>query len=156
MSIVKTPEELPAALENAMKFCREVLIESFIVGQEITVGVLNGKALPIIEVAPKSGFYDYESKYTPGKTDYILPARISAELTAQVSTLSENIYNWIGCRGAARLDYMIDGRGNPYFLEINTIPGMTETSLLPKAAKAAGIEFAQLCEAILESARLDD
>jgi D-alanine-D-alanine ligase len=156
MTIVRKPEELTAALEKAAGFCNEVLIETFITGQEITVGVLNGQALPIIEIAPKSGFYDYESKYTPGRTEYILPARIAPEITQQVSELSVNIFNWLGCRGAARADYIVDGRGNAWFLEINTIPGMTETSLLPKAAQAAGIDFAGLCEKILNTAGLDN
>ncbi len=156
MTIVKEVAGLPAALEKAVPYCNEVLVESFIAGCEVTCGVLGSEALPLIEVAPKSGFYDYESKYTPGKTEYILPARITSATAERIAKESVSIMNWLGCRGAARLDYMIDVSGEPYFLEINTIPGMTQTSLLPKAAAAAGISFEQLCERILNSAELDN
>lgn len=155
MTIVKEAAGLPAALEKAVPYCNEVLVEAFIAGCEVTCGVLGLEALPLIEVAPKSGFYDYESKYTPGKTEYILPARITSTTAERITKESVSIMNWLGCRGAARLDYMIDASGEPYFLEINTIPGMTQTSLLPKAAAAAGISFEQLCERILNSAELE-
>jgi len=156
MTIVKEAADLPAALEKAVPYCHEVLVEAFITGCEVTCGVLGLEALPLIEVAPKSGFYDYESKYTPGKTEYILPARIESATAARIAKQSVAIMKWLGCRGAARLDYMLDASGEPYFLEINTIPGMTQTSLLPKAAAAAGIDFTQLCKRILNSAELDN
>lgn len=156
MTIVKKMEDLENALALAAKSGTEILVEDFIQGTEVTVGVLNGKALPVIEIAPKSGFYDYESKYTPGKTEYHVPARISVEMEAHLRDLSEKIFSWMGCRGCARMDYILAGDGQPYFLEVNTIPGMTETSLVPKAAKGAGIEFVDLCEEILQGATLDN
>lgn len=153
--IVHRKTELEGAILQAQKFCREVLIERFITGREVTAGVIDGEPLPLIEVAPKSGFYDYEAKYTPGKTDYILPARVSKKIEKKTRELSAAIYSWLGCRGAARVDYIVDKKHVPQFLEINTIPGMTETSLLPKAAAAAGIDFNGLCEKILQGATLD-
>lgn len=155
MTIVKKIEELKNALALAAKSGAEVLVEDFIEGTEVTVGVLNGKSLPVVEIAPKSGFYDYESKYTPGKTEYHVPARILAEMEKHLREESEKIFFWMNCRGCARMDYIVASDGKPYFLEVNTIPGMTETSLVPKAAKGAGIDFVHLCEEILQGATLD-
>lgn len=155
-TIVKENTLLSQAIADAARYDQKVLIEHYIVGDEVTVAVLDGKALPSIEIVPKSGFYDFESKYTPGKTEYHVPARISDALNQHLARLSEDIVRHLDCRGAPRVDYMIDKKNEPYFLEINTIPGMTETSLLPKAARGVGIEFAELCERILLSARLDN
>lgn len=155
ITIVKKRADLPLAIREAAKFCDDILIEAFIRGRELTAGIIDGQSLPLIEVAPKSGFYDYKSKYTPGQTEYLLPAPIAASLARKISTISEKIYAWLGCCGAARLDYIVDKKGKPWFLEINTIPGMTATSLLPKAAAAAGMNFGDLCERILVGARLD-
>jgi D-alanine-D-alanine ligase len=154
MTVVKEKTELAAAIQTAKKFCSDVLIEQYIQGTEVTVSVLNGKALPIVEIVPKSGFYDFAAKYTPGKTEYFAPARIPADVAEKISRTSEAVAQRLGCRGAPRVDYMLDEELNDYFLEINTIPGMTETSLLPKAAKAVGIDFASLCEEILLGADL--
>ncbi len=151
---VKEQNNLSAALEIARGFDRKILIEEFIQGKEVTAGVLNGKALPLIEIAPKSGFYDFHSKYTKGATDYILPARISEELTREIQESTVEIYHELGCEGVGRADYIIDSEDRPFFLEINTIPGMTETSLIPKAAAHAGLTFEKLVENILDSARL--
>ncbi len=155
MTIVRDKNELAAAIANGLNFCDEVLVEEFITGTEVTSSILNGKALPLVEIAPKSGFYDYQSKYTAGMTEYHVPARIDAGVAKKIADISEKIAAALGCRGTPRADYIVDKNGTPYFLEINTIPGMTATSLLPKAAKATGIEFADLCEMILKTARLD-
>ncbi|MBL7685143.1 MAG: D-alanine--D-alanine ligase, partial [Deltaproteobacteria bacterium] len=111
-------------------------------------------ALPLIEVVPKSGFYDFQSKYTKGATEYILPARLSEKLSREIQQATVEIYYELGCEGVARADYMIDSEENFYFLEINTIPGMTETSLIPKSAAFMGLSFEDLVEKILDSARL--
>lgn len=153
VAIVRRAEELPAALAAALVYDSTVLIEEFIEGMEITVGVLDGEALPIIQVAPKGGFYDYHAKYTAGQTEYILPAPLPALLYTQVQEAAAAAFRALGCVGAARVDFMV--RGEEFFcLEVNTIPGMTETSLLPKAARQAGISFAQLTQRILAGAGL--
>ncbi len=154
ISIVKESPELAKAVKEAAQWDSKVLVEEFISGREVTVGVLDGKALPLIEVAPKSGFYDFHSKYTKGATDYIVPARISAALSEAIQKTTLEIFYELGCEGVARADYIIDPEEKFFFLEINTIPGMTETSLIPKAAAHAGINFENLVEKILDSARL--
>lgn len=154
MSIVREQKDLAKAIKTALEYDDKILVEEFIMGTEVAVSVLNGKVLPPVEIVPKSGFYDYESKYTVGKTEYFVPARIDKKVAENLAKISEKIVKEMGCRGAPRIDYIINDKGEPYFLEVNTIPGMTETSLLPKAAKAVGLEFADLCEEILRSARL--
>ncbi len=160
MSIVKNGEELRDALQNSFQYDDKVLVEQYIQGGEITVSVLAGKVLPIIQVVPKSGFYDFTSKYTKGMTEYIVPAPISEALRERVSRLSEKIFAVMSLEGCARLDFMIEkpanGEEQEYFLEVNTLPGMTETSLVPKAAAAAGMSFEDLCEAILKTASLKE
>lgn len=155
MSIVRDQKDLAKAIKTALEFDDQILVEEFIKGMEVTVSVLNGKALSSVEIVPKSGFYDYESKYTVGKTEYFVPARIDKKMAEHLAKVSEKIVKEMACRGTPRIDYIINDKGEPYFLEVNTIPGMTETSLLPKAAKAVGMEFADLCEEILKSAILD-
>ena len=124
-------------------------------GVEIAVSVLDGKALPIVEVEPKSGVYDYASKYTAGATQYFCPARLPAETLRHCMQQAEQAVLVTGCAGAPRVDMIIPDGGEPVILEINTVPGMTETSLLPKAAAAAGISFEELCLRILGTARLE-
>lgn len=124
-------------------------------GREIAVSVLNGEALMPVEVAPKSGVYDYVSKYTAGATEYFCPARLPAETLRYCMNRAEQAVLAAGCSGAPRVDMIVPGGGEPMILEINTIPGMTETSLLPKAAAAAGIDFEALCLRILASAQLE-
>ncbi|MBM4346816.1 MAG: D-alanine--D-alanine ligase [Deltaproteobacteria bacterium] len=153
-SIVKKEEELPRALKEAGKYDEEILVETFIKGKEITVGILNDIALPIIEIAPKSGFYDYHSKYTKGETEYIIPARIPREKYLHAQEISLRAFRALGCSGCARVDLMTDEEGNPFVIDVNTMPGMTETSLLPKAAEHVGISFGELAERILLGAAL--
>ncbi|MCP5464040.1 MAG: D-alanine--D-alanine ligase [Deltaproteobacteria bacterium] len=155
MTRVFQSEELPGALDAAFEFCDELLVESFIKGIEVTVSVLNGQALPSIEIAPKSGFYDYKSKYTSGMTEYIVPARLPEDVLQKLASTSERVYKQMGCRGAARCDYMVANDKELYFLEVNTLPGLTETSLLPKAAQGKGMSFLELCENLLMHARCD-
>lgn len=161
MTIVHKKEELSAALKLALQHDSTILVEQYITGVEVTVGVLNGQALPPLEIVPKSGFYDYQSKYTKGMTDYIVPARISPTLTEELKKTSEAVFQEMDLEGVARLDFIIGkepqkkgGEAPPFFLEVNTIPGMTETSLVPKMAQAAGISFEELAEKLLQGARL--
>lgn len=153
ISIVREEKDFKAALEEALKLDETVLIEEFIEGIETTVSVLNGRALPVIEIVPKSGFYDFTSKYTKGLTDYIVPARIPDGVRNRLQKTSETAWKVLGLAGFARLDFIIR-KDAAYFLEANTIPGMTETSLVPKAAAAAGLSFEDLCEDVLKGAAL--
>ncbi len=153
ISIVREKGQLPMALVTALQRCHEVLIEEFIAGREITAAVLNGSPLPLIEIKPKSGFYDYESKYTAGETEYIVAPDLDPGTAENITALAVRTYEVIGCCGAARVDFILTADGTPYILEINTIPGMTETSLLPKAAGHAGMTFNNLVEKILLSAK---
>jgi D-alanine-D-alanine ligase len=146
--------ELERAVTAALKFDEVVLVERFVLGKEVQVGILNGRVLGAIEVAPKKGIYDYESKYTPGMTEYFMPARLPATRYGGVLNLAERAARVLGCSGGLRVDLLVTEGQNEYVLEVNTLPGMTETSLLPKIAQAAGYDFALLCEAILDSARL--
>ena len=148
LTIVQEREELPAALEKAFSYDTEVLVEEFIDGSELTIGILGGnkpEALPVVEIVPYSGIYDYHAKYTKGATEYYVPARIDAETARITQKTALDAFAILGCSGVARVDVRLDPSNHPYVLEVNTIPGMTETSLLPKAAKAAGISFATLC-----------
>jgi D-alanine-D-alanine ligase len=154
VSIVHDAQGLQAGLDEALRFDDLVLVEEFIAGAEVTVGVLGDQALPIIQVVPKGGFYDFQSKYTPGQTEYLLPAPLPEAVTRRLRDVSVTACQALGCRGAARVDFIVRGM-ELFCLEVNTIPGMTETSLLPKAAGAAGIPFDQLVLRILADAGLD-
>lgn len=151
VTIAQNPAELIAGLRAGLEYDRTILVEEFIQGEEATVSVLNGQALPVIQVIPKSGFYDFSSKYTVGQTEYLLPAPFLPEIYHELQQSAAAAIATLGCLGAARADFMIK-HGKTYCLEVNTIPGMTETSLLPKAAAAAGIDFDELAQLILESA----
>lgn len=151
VTIANNPDELAAGLRAGLTYDRTILVEEFIQGDEATVSVLNGAALPVIQVVPKSGFYDFSSKYTAGQTEYLLPAPFSKEIYGELQESAVAAVAILGCLGAARADFMIKD-GHTYCLEVNTIPGMTETSLLPKAAAHAGIDFDELVQRILESA----
>lgn len=131
---------------------RGVLMEEYLPGLELTVGILDGHALPIVDIRPKSGFYDFARKYTKGATDYLVPAGIPEALTASLQSWSERAFAILGASGVGRVDYRLDASGAAKCLEVNTIPGMTETSLLPMAARAAGIEFEELCDRVCREA----
>jgi len=154
ISIVQSVEALRHGIDTAAALDDSVLVEEYIDGLELTVSVLNGEALPVIQIVPKTGFYDYHAKYTVGQTDYLLPAPIDAGVYTRMQEAAVDACQALGCRGAARVDFMLRDK-EFYCLEVNSIPGMTETSLLPKAAKAAGLEFGQLVELILLDADLD-
>lgn len=160
VEIVKEENQLDEALANAFKYSRDILVEEFIGGKELTVSMMqkDGEvvALPVIHIAPHSGTYDYHSKYTKGATEYICPADLDEETTKKVQEISKQAYEVLGCSGVARADVMLDEEGNGYVLEINTVPGMTATSLVPKAAAAAGITFPELCNIILQSASVNN
>lgn len=156
VGIVRKRGDLVPAIQNAMESDTKILVEEYIVGREVTLSIVNGRIFPIIEIIPKSGFYDYTAKYTKGMTEYICPASVSQKAEEFLRTWSLKLYHFLDCNGPVRFDYILktsEGE-TPYFLELNTIPGMTETSLVPKAAAAAGIAFEELVEEILSSAKL--
>jgi len=144
-----TREELTAAMADALNFDSAVLVEQLIKGRELTVGVLGDQVLPVIEIHPLDGFYDYTNKYTKGRTEYFCPADLPAKVTAEVQKYALMAHQSVGNTIYSRVDFLLEG-DSPYCLEINTIPGMTATSLLPKAAAVVGITFPQLCRRIVE------
>ncbi|RLD97426.1 MAG: D-alanine--D-alanine ligase, partial [Aquificota bacterium] len=152
VSIVDKEEVLEAALRKAYKYGDTVLVEEYIEGREITVGILGDEPLPVIEIIPETGFYDYRAKYTPGLTRYEVPAKLPRDIALMVQDMALLAHRALGCKDVSRVDFRLSEDGTPYVLEVNTIPGMTETSLLPKAAAAAGISFEELVLRILESA----
>jgi D-alanine-D-alanine ligase len=154
VSIVHEAAGLAAAVREALRYDDEVLVERFIRGKEICVGLLDGRVLGAIEVAPKREFYDYQAKYTPGQSEYHFPARLSPTRYRCVLALAEQANRALGCCGAARVDLLVTEGDNEYVLEVNSLPGMTPTSLLPKIAAGAGYGYDKLVEAILASARL--
>ncbi|HLF17306.1 MAG TPA: D-alanine--D-alanine ligase [Candidatus Omnitrophota bacterium] len=145
ISYAASKAELEAALALAWQYGEEVLVEEAIEGTEVTVGILDQAPLPIVEICPKNKFFDFKAKYEKGMTEYIVPARLSQEAAKAVQETALKAYKLLGCRHLARVDFMVDRKGQHYLLEVNTIPGFTATSLLPKAAKHAGINFNQLC-----------
>lgn len=154
ISIVREPGDMAAALDTALKFDSEVLIEKFIEGMEITGPVLGNdilECLPLVEIVPNGGFYDYEAKYTPGATDEICPARLSPEQTRAAQQLAVQAHRALGCRGFSRTDMLVDADGI-WVLEVNTIPGMTPTSLLPRSADVAGLSFSALLDRMIDLA----
>lgn len=152
VTIVDKKEDLRRAINKAFEFGAEVIVEEFIEGKELTVGILNDSALPVIQIAPKRRFYDDIAKYTSGATDYLVPAPISKSEAEAAQKTALAAHKALYCRSFSRVDMILDKNGKAVILEVNTIPGMTKLSLLPKAAQAAGIEFSQLCEVILDSA----
>ncbi|HEY5345594.1 MAG TPA: D-alanine--D-alanine ligase [Verrucomicrobiae bacterium] len=152
LQFVERAEDWQNALAEALKFDSEVLVEEKIVGRETTVGILGGKVLPVVEVRPKAGSYDYANKYTPGNTEYFCPADFDAATTQRIQAAALGAFQAIGGRDYARVDVMVRADGSPVVLEVNTLPGMTETSLLPKAAAAAGMNYATLCQRMIDLA----
>jgi D-alanine-D-alanine ligase len=153
ITVVQHAGDLPAAITAALCYGGELLIEDYIQGREMTAAVLNGKALPLVEIIPRSGLYDYSAKYTSGNTDYRVAPDLPPDTRDAMQTLAVQAYAALGCSGAARVDFILRDSVQPYLLEVNTIPGMTETSLLPMAARGAGIDFDRLVEHMLHSAR---
>ena len=154
VTIVRDEAQLEEAVTEALKYDPILVVEQFLDGREFTVSVLDGKALSVIEIRPHSGEYDYKSKYTVGATEYLVPAPISAEMTAEMQRIGELVYREVQGSGVIRVDVMTDHADNMYVLEYNTVPGMTATSLVPKAAKEMGIDFPTLCEKILLTASI--
>jgi D-alanine-D-alanine ligase len=152
LQFVEQLEDWPNAIAEALKFDSEVLVEEKIVGRETTVGILDDKALPVVEVRPKSGSYDYKNKYTAGRTEYFCPADFDPATTKRIQDVALGAFHAIGGRDYARVDIMVNSRNEPIVLEVNTQPGMTETSLMPKAAAAAGINYEQLCQRMIDLA----
>ncbi len=157
VKFARTADELPGALVGAFSYDRKVLIERYVKGRDLAVSVLDGPsgpaALPVVEAVPREeDFYDYESRYEIGMTTFVCPAELSDDTTARAQELALDVYRLLGCRGVARVDLMLDEAGELWVLETNVIPGMTETSLLPQAADAAGISFDELIARLLDSA----
>jgi D-alanine-D-alanine ligase len=152
LHFVNRVEDWGPALAESLRHDSLILVEPRIVGAECTVGILGSQVLPVVEVRPHSGRYDYHSKYTKGATDYLCPAPFNQETTARVQAAALGAFRAIGGRDYARVDVMVTTAGEPVVLEVNTLPGMTETSLLPKAAAAAGFSYGELCQRIVELA----
>jgi len=157
--IVKKENELESAINEASKYDRELLIEKFVSGRELTIGVLGDQALPILEIIPKGGFYDFNNKYpflnpqAGGGAEHVCPANINAKKTKEIQELALRAFRAAGLQVYARVDAILSENGQPFILEINNIPGMTETSLLPEAAAAVGIGYADLCARIIALSR---
>ena len=149
LRLVERIDQLTEAFREAERFGGPVMIEQYIPGRELTAAILEDRALPIVEIIPEAGLYDYESKYTDGKSRYITEPDLSPEVVAEIQDLSLRTFQALGCYGYARVDVRLDPGQVPYVLEINTLPGMTAHSLVPKAAGAAGIDFQELIERII-------
>lgn len=148
--LVKDDSEYQAALDECFKYDNQVLVEDYIDGREFSVGVIGGKALPIVEIIPNEGWYDYENKYKDGATTHVCPAELNAELTQKMQKVAEDAYEAIGCEPYSRIDIMMDKDEKMYCLEVNTLPGMTSTSLIPDEARAVGVDYPTLCENIVK------
>jgi D-alanine-D-alanine ligase len=157
--IVKKEHELDAALKEAAKYDRKLLVEKFVSGRELTIGILGDQALPILEIIPKGGFYDFNTKYpflnpqAGASAEHVCPANVEADLTKKIQELALRAFRALGLLVYGRVDVLLSDKGEPFVLEVNTIPGMTEASLLPEAAAAAGISYVDLCLRIIELSR---
>jgi len=159
ISFVYHEDEIQPSLESSFKYDPEVIVEKMVPGMEITASVLGNEepqALPLIEIVSNTGVYDYKAKYTVGLSEHIIPPRIADEVQIRIKELAKRAYQAIGCRGLARIDFMVNNKGEPYILEANTIPGMTETSLFPDAARAAGISFEELVDKLVKLAQEEE
>jgi len=155
VTILHDTKNIRQALDEAAVHDTYILVEKFIAGMEVTVPILDGKVLTPIEIVPKVDFYDYKNKYTAGRTDYYLPARVSEKTLQLINQYALQAFEACRLRCYGRIDFRVDSEGNPYVLEINTLPGCTPTSLLPKSAAHSGIPFNQLVEILVERATLD-
>jgi len=149
--IVHTKEKLLEALHAGLELGGHTMIEDYVAGRELTIAVLEGKALPPVEIVPKNGFYDYENKYVPGATEEICPAPVSEEIEKKLGEAALRVFDALGLSVYARADFILAENGEIYFLEINTLPGMTPTSLVPQEAEASGISYGELCERIISA-----
>ncbi len=149
LTICKSENEVEAAINLTYEYSDRVLIEEYIPGREMTVAVIDNKPLPVLEIKPKHGLYDYECKYTSGMSEYIVPAEIPGDVAHQLQVLAVNAFNALRCETYARVDFRLSPDNKPYTLEVNTLPGMTSLSLVPKMAKAVGISFDELVEKII-------
>jgi D-alanine-D-alanine ligase len=152
--IVKDAGALGAACADAARYKGDLVVERYVRGAEVNVAVLDGKALGAIEIVPSNEFYDYEAKYTPGKTQYFYPPRLPEEHVRRTCEAAERAHAVLGCSGITRVDFIVAGDGAPFILEVNTLPGMTATSLVPKIAAGNGLSYADLCERLLDGAAL--
>lgn len=152
VSVARSGPELVAALEEASSYAGPPIVETFVAGQELAIGVLGDEALPIVEIRPSHEIYDYECKYTKGMSEYEVPAPLSQECTEEVQALAVRAHRVLRLSAYSRVDFRLDRNGRPWCLEANSLPGMTATSLIPKAAAAAGIPFEDLCERIVQLA----
>lgn len=152
LSVVKSENELEKALKKAAEFGDETIVEEYISGREVTVGVLDNKPLPVVEIVAAGGVYDFRAKYDSRETEYIVPAKIEPEYFELAQKIALRAHEALGCTGFSRVDMRLSEEGEVYVLEVNTIPGLTERSLLPMAAGAAGMDFSQLCISMLEGA----
>lgn len=152
LSIADKTKKLNKAIALAFSFDENIIIEEYIEGRELTVGILDERALPVIEIIPKKIFFDYEAKYQPGLTDYVVPAKLKERLARKIKDTALAAHRLLGCFGCSRVDMILNKTELPYVLEVNTIPGLTNTSLLPKAAGAIGIPFEKLCLTLIKLA----
>ena len=152
VSIVQKEADLEQACQIAWRYDDRLLVEQFVAGRELTVGVFDGCALPVIEICPKHHFFTYEAKYTKGQTDYLVPAPLEKNIEARAKALALRAHDCLGCRDFSRVDLILAENGELFVLEVNTIPGFTETSLVPKAARAMGMEFQELCMRLVQMA----
>lgn len=152
LSLIKSADDVHLALENASIYGDMIMAEKYVPGKELTVPILGETPLPVIEICPSHTFYDYECKYTPGMTEYLVPAPIHDTLTEEISYLALKVFKLLGLRDIARIDFRLDEHGCPLCFEANTLPGMTATSLVPKSAAQAGIDFSELVHRIAELA----
>ncbi|HEU4631356.1 MAG TPA: D-alanine--D-alanine ligase [Gemmatimonadaceae bacterium] len=152
LTVVRRAAELPAAIDEAFRYDDEVMLERFVPGRELTVGILGGEALPVGEIIPRKEIYDYECKYTPGMAAEEFPARLDPAVAAELQAQAQRAFQALKLRGCARIDFRFTPEGEGFCLEANTLPGMTETSLIPQAAAAAGLSFGDLCERLVQLA----
>jgi len=152
LTIIEEENKIEEAVQLALTFSDKALVEEYISGREITVAILGEKALPVLEIIPKDGFYDYERKYTPGMSNYIVPADIPEDVFQKIQQQALIAFNSLECESYGRVDFRLNGKNESFCLEVNTLPGMTSTSLVPKMAKAIGISFEDLVETIINHA----
>ncbi|MGB2599236.1 MAG: D-alanine--D-alanine ligase [Candidatus Omnitrophota bacterium] len=152
LTVVSSKEHLAEAVDRASNYSRRIIIEKFIEGREITVGILENRALPVVEIVPEGGCYDFNAKYQSANTRYIVPADIDEDVFKRAQETAVNAHNALGCEEFSRVDMRLSSEGELFILEVNTIPGLTERSLLPMAAKAVGLSFTELCVKILVGA----